>query len=297
MPNTTPALDEPGGPRAVRAAAPRPGRRCELLAYGAVTVGRAGETLAAARRARRRGGRRASPTTASPVRSASLLRNALAYAGRARAAGRRPPRGRDADRGRRGERRVRRDGARAARLAGRRRGGGRRARPRDPRRRLPRRAGRAAAPHPCLDRRCAGARPAGEGRRPAGHLRRHAASPGAHRRVARRCAPLGVGGGDDGDPWARWATSAIVAAPYDVVAARQPAAALAGGRGRLPRGAASTARPTRSPPTTRRTPSVDKAVEFGLAANGISGIETALGLVLAAVDAGRAAAGARASRR
>ena len=32
---------------------------------------------------------------------------------------------------------------------------------------------------------------------------------------------------------------------------------------------------------------VDKAVEYGLASNGISGIETALGLVLAAVDAGR----------
>ena len=32
---------------------------------------------------------------------------------------------------------------------------------------------------------------------------------------------------------------------------------------------------------------VDKAVEFGLAANGISGIETALGVLLAAVDAGR----------
>ncbi len=31
---------------------------------------------------------------------------------------------------------------------------------------------------------------------------------------------------------------------------------------------------------------VDKAVEFGAAANGISGIETALGLLLAAVDAG-----------
>jgi dihydroorotase len=31
---------------------------------------------------------------------------------------------------------------------------------------------------------------------------------------------------------------------------------------------------------------VDKQVEFGLAANGISGIETAIGLVLAAVDAG-----------
>jgi len=32
---------------------------------------------------------------------------------------------------------------------------------------------------------------------------------------------------------------------------------------------------------------VDKAVEFGTAANGISGIETALGVLLAAVDAGR----------
>ena len=31
----------------------------------------------------------------------------------------------------------------------------------------------------------------------------------------------------------------------------------------------------------------DKEVEFGLAANGISGIETALGVVLAAVEAGR----------
>jgi dihydroorotase len=34
---------------------------------------------------------------------------------------------------------------------------------------------------------------------------------------------------------------------------------------------------------------VDKAVEFGLAANGISGIETAIGLLLAAVDDGRLA--------
>ena len=32
---------------------------------------------------------------------------------------------------------------------------------------------------------------------------------------------------------------------------------------------------------------VDKAVEFGLAANGISGIETAIGILLAAVDAGK----------
>src|SRR4029077_16948188 len=33
-------------------------------------------------------------------------------------------------------------------------------------------------------------------------------------------------------------------------------------------------------------PEVDKHVEFGWAANGISGIETAIGVVLAAVDAG-----------
>ncbi|MGZ8437815.1 MAG: dihydroorotase, partial [Candidatus Limnocylindrales bacterium] len=32
---------------------------------------------------------------------------------------------------------------------------------------------------------------------------------------------------------------------------------------------------------------VDKALEFGLASNGISGLETALGILLAAVDAGR----------
>ncbi len=32
---------------------------------------------------------------------------------------------------------------------------------------------------------------------------------------------------------------------------------------------------------------VDKAVEFGLAANGISGIETALGILMTMVDAGR----------
>ena len=54
----------------------------------------------------------------------------------------------------------------------------------------------------------------------------------------------------------------------------------------MPRGAAWTARRTRSPPTTRPHTEVDKHVEFGWAANGISGIETAIGIVLAAVDAG-----------
>ena len=88
--------------------------------------------------------------------------------------------------------------------------------------------------------------------------------------------------GQDGDPWR---DDAIVASPYasslrvnpplrtpsDVLACL---AALADGT--------ADAIATDHAPHTE----VDKAVEFGLAANGISGIETALGLVLAAVDAG-----------
>ena len=74
----------------------------------------------------------------------------------------------------------------------------------------------------------------------------------------------------DGDPWARWDGSARRGAVRDV-APRQSAAARAGGRGRLPGGARSTGPPTRSRRTTPRTASVDKDVEFGLAANGISG--------------------------
>ncbi len=53
---------------------------------------------------------------------------------------------------------------------------------------------RPAPPDASLDGRRAGPRPAGEGGRPAGDLRRHAAPPGTHRRVARRRPALGVGG-------------------------------------------------------------------------------------------------------
>ena len=140
MPNTTPALDEPGVLAQVRAAAAASGSPVELLAHGAVTAGRA------ARRWRRSG---SWPTRASsgfsddgaPVRSASILRNALAYAG---ALGlpivdhpedATQTEGAEANDGLRGDR------ARAARLAGVGRGGGGRARPGDPRRRRPRRAG------------------------------------------------------------------------------------------------------------------------------------------------------------
>ena len=80
MPNTTPALDEPGVFAQVRAAADASGSPVRVLAYGAVTAGRAGETLAALGELADAGVVGFSDD-GSPVSSASLLRNALAYAG------------------------------------------------------------------------------------------------------------------------------------------------------------------------------------------------------------------------
>jgi dihydroorotase len=89
--------------------------------------------------------------------------------------------------------------------------------------------------------------------------------------------------GTDGDPWR---DGAIAAAPYSTSLRvnpplRTPADALAC--------LAAVADGTVDAIATDHAPhtEVDKAVEFGLAANGISGIETALGLVLWAVDAER----------
>ena len=80
MPNTTPALDEPGVLARIRAAAVASGSPVELLAIGAVTTGRAGETLAAIGELADAGAVGFSDDGA-PVRSAAILRNALAYAG------------------------------------------------------------------------------------------------------------------------------------------------------------------------------------------------------------------------
>ena len=80
MPNTTPALDEPGVLARIRAAAVASGSPLELLAYGAVTAGGGGETLAALGELADAGVVGFSDD-GSPVRSASILRNALAYAG------------------------------------------------------------------------------------------------------------------------------------------------------------------------------------------------------------------------
>jgi len=80
MPNTEPTLDEPGVLVTIRGAAVASGSPVELLAMGAVTVGRAGERLAALGELADAGVVGFSDD-GSPVRSATILRAALAYAG------------------------------------------------------------------------------------------------------------------------------------------------------------------------------------------------------------------------
>ena len=80
MPNTTPAIDEPGLVARVRAAAGASGSPVRVLVHGAVTVGRKGETLAPLGELADAGVAGFSDDGA-PVHAAALLRNALAYAG------------------------------------------------------------------------------------------------------------------------------------------------------------------------------------------------------------------------
>jgi dihydroorotase len=80
MPNTTPALDEPGVLALMLAAGVASGSPVELLAHGAVTVGRAGVTLAALGELADAGVVGFSDDGA-PVASVAILRSAMAYAG------------------------------------------------------------------------------------------------------------------------------------------------------------------------------------------------------------------------
>ena len=90
--------------------------------------------------------------------------------------------------------------------------------------------------------------------------------------------------GTSRDPWVGW--GALTAAPYDTSLRVNPplrtpsdaAACLAA----LLDGTASAVATDHAPHTV-----VDKEVEFGKASNGISGIETALGVLLSLVDAGK----------
>jgi dihydroorotase len=80
MPNTTPAIDEPGVVARVRAAAEASGSPVRVLVHGAVTAGRKGETLSAMGELADAGVAGFSDDGAS-VHAVALLRNALLYAG------------------------------------------------------------------------------------------------------------------------------------------------------------------------------------------------------------------------
>lgn len=80
MPNTTPAIDGPSVVARVAGATAGSGSPVRVLVHGAVTVGRAGEALAALGELADAGVVGFSDD-GSPVRSAAILRNALAYTG------------------------------------------------------------------------------------------------------------------------------------------------------------------------------------------------------------------------
>lgn len=282
MPNTTPALDEPGVLSQMRAAAVASGSGVELLAHGAVTTDRAGLTLAALGELADAGVVGYSDD-GSPVRSAAILRNALAYAGALGLPIVDHP-----------EDSTLTDGAEAndglvATILG--------------LRGWPSAAEEAAVGRDLailadVSRDVPGARL---------HLT-HVSTAGALELI-RRAKATGLPvtcdvtphhlaltdewlagarrfaweAGDDADPWR---DDVLVAAPYASALRvnpplRTPADALAC-LAALADGTADAIATDHAPHTE-----VDKALEFGSAANGISGIETALGLVLAAVDAGQ----------
>jgi len=281
MPNTTPALDDPTVLARVREAAGASGSPVRALAWGAVTAGRAGETLAALGELADAGVVGYSDDGAG-VPSAALMRNALAYAGALglpivdHAEDATQTAGAEANDGfvatvlgLRGwpaaaeETAVARDLAILADVV------------RDvPAARLHlthlstagaldlvRRAKAAGLPVTC------------------DVTPHHLALTDEWLAGARRWAWEATG-----DPWGD-GTGAIVAAPYASSLRvnpplRTPADAAAC-REALLDGTADAIATDHAPHT-----SVDKDVEFGSAANGISGIETALGVVLAAVDAG-----------
>ncbi len=282
MPNTTPALDEPGVLAQIRAAAIASGSPVELLAHGAVTVGRKGETLAALGELADAGVVGYSDD-GSPVRSATILRNALAYAGALGLPIVDHP-----------EDPTQTEGAEAndgfvSTVLG-------------------LKGWPAAAEASAVAR---GLEILAEVRRDVPGARLHLThlSTAASLELVRRAKAGGLTvtcditphhlaltdewiagaqrfaweAGPDADPWR---DGAIMGQPFSPAMRvnpplRTPADALAC-LAALADGTADAIATDHAPHTE-----VDKAVEFGMAANGISGLETALGLVLSAVDAGQ----------
>lgn len=286
MPNTTPALDEPSVLARIRDAAVASGSPVRLFAYGAVSAGRAGDQLAALGELADAGVVGFSDD-GSPVRSATLFRSALAYAGMLglpvldHAEDPTMTEGAEAN-----------EGLIATVL-------GLRGWP------VAAEAGAVARDLAIL---------AGVVRDvPGARLHLTHLSTAASLELVRTAKAAGlpvtcdvtphhlglteewIAGArrwswealaDDGAARDPWRDGAITAPPFDPSLRVNPplrsptdaAACLTA----LADGTADAIATDHAPHTE-----VDKAVEFGLAANGISGIETALGVVLAAVDAGR----------
>jgi dihydroorotase len=279
MPNTSPAIDEPGVVAGIRAAAIVSGSPLELLVHGAVTVGREGGTLAPLGELADAGVAGFSDDGA-PIRSGSILRNALAYAGALGLPVIDHAEDLDLTDGAEAN-----DGLVATVL-------GLRGWP-------------VAAEEAAVGRDLAILADVVRDV-PSARLHLTHVSTGASLDLIRRAKSAGLPVTCDvtphhlalSDDWLagsrRWAWEGSVD-PWDV-ATREAAPFASSLRVnpplRCPDDAlaclAAVADGTADAIATDHAPhtEVDKAVEFGLAANGISGIETALGLVLAAVDAG-----------
>jgi len=286
MPNTTPPADDPAVIERVRAAADASGAPVRLLPYGCVSAGRAGEALAPLGELAG-AGVVAFSDDGSPVRSASLFRNALLYAGSlglplvehaedaTLTSGAEMHEGYVATvLGLRGWP-VAGEGAAVARAV---------ALLEDvlddePRARLHVTHVSTAAALAIVHHAKARGLPVTCDVTP-----HHLALTDEWVAGSRRWAWEAVdGSGRARDPWA---DGALTAHPYDPATRvnpplRSPENALACLTA-LADGTADALATDHAPHTV-----VDKAVEYGLAANGISGIETALGVLLAAVDAGR----------
>jgi dihydroorotase len=279
MPNTMPALDDPAVLARIRDAAEATGSPVRLLAYGAVTAGRGGETLAALGELADAGVIGFSDD-GSCVGSAGLVRNALTYAG---ALG--LPLVEHAEDATQTVGAEANDGFVATVL-------GLRGWP-------------AAAEEAAVARDLA---ILAEVVRdvPAARLHLTHVSTAGSLDLVRRAKAAGLPVTCDVTPhhlaltdewvagsrrWAweargnPWDDGAITASPYESSLRVNPplrsASDAAACRAALLDGTADAIATDHAPHAA-----VDKDVEFGLAANGISGIETALGLLLAAVDAG-----------
>ncbi|HEX7431795.1 MAG TPA: dihydroorotase [Candidatus Limnocylindrales bacterium] len=286
MPNTEPALDEPGVLERIRSAALSSGSPVEVFAYGAVSVDRAGEQLSAIGELADAGVLGYSDDGA-PVRTSKLLRSALLYAGMLglpvveHAEDSEMTAGAEAAEG---------YIASVLGLAGWPEAAEVNAVSRDlavlvdalhdePRARLHLTHLSTAAAIDLVRRARAAGLPVTCDVTP-----HHLALTDEWIAGARRWSWEALGA--DGRPRDPWADGALIAGPYNTALRvnpplRTPAdaeACLAA----LIDGTADAVATDHAPHTV-----VDKEVEFGRAANGISGIETALGVLLALVDAGK----------